>query len=81
MGTGDAGRSEEEAAAAGREEPDHEGLPKSRSNEGSEWTSDMVTGREDHVGGRAAAQVKGQSVIGLCLGVAWWQTTGVRLWG
>lgn len=44
LGTGDAGRSEEEAAAAGREEPDHEGLQKSRSNEGFEWTSDVVTG-------------------------------------
>lgn len=49
---------------AGREEPDHEGLRKSRSNEGFQWTSDMVTGREGQVGGRAAAQVKGQSVIG-----------------
>lgn len=64
LGRGDAGRSEEEAAVAGRKEPDHEGLRKSRSNEGFEWTSDMVTGREGQVGGRAAAQVKGQSVIG-----------------
>lgn len=46
MGRGDAGRSEEEAAVAGRKEPDHEGLRKSSSNEGFEWTSDMVTGRE-----------------------------------
>lgn len=65
---------------AGREEPDHEGLRKSRSNEGFEWTSDMVTGQEGQVGGRTPAQVKRQSVIGALPG-SHLAATSVRLQG
>lgn len=76
-GSSDAGRGEE---VAGREEPAHEGLGRSRLNEGFEWSSDMIAGREGQVGGSAAVQVTGEN-LGLCLGVTWWHTVGVRLQG
>lgn len=76
-GSSDAGHGEK---VAGREEPDHEGLRRSRLNEGFEWSSDMIAGREGQVGGRAAVQVRGEN-LGLCLGVTWWQTVDVRLQG